>query len=266
MSASPTEPRKPLRLWPRFSLRTLLVAVLVASVPLGWVARRFRQVRKQREAVQEIARHGGTAMQCHLLGPSDDGDAYCPNWLRQLLDDDFFTSINYVSLSGPSVTDREIDVLQALPEMRSLTLTDCGVTDEGLSRLKSSASLESLSVEGSGISDRGLIHVVVLPHLEYLSLSNTPVTDVGLAKLRRLSRLQLLRVDGTKVTDDGLVHLKAFRHLETLSLDNTQITDAGLAHLRELPALRDLYLENTRVTDEGVAELQRTLKVLRINR
>ncbi len=52
-----TEPPK--RRWLQFRLRTLLIAVLVLSLPLSWFAWRMEKARKQREAVEVIRGTGG---------------------------------------------------------------------------------------------------------------------------------------------------------------------------------------------------------------
>ena len=56
----PTPPDKPRRWLPRFSLRTLLLFMLVcgiALIPLAW---KLEQARKQREIVAWVHEMGGT--------------------------------------------------------------------------------------------------------------------------------------------------------------------------------------------------------------
>ncbi len=48
--------------WFQFSLRTLLVAALVLSLPLSWFATRMARATKQRAAVEEIERLGGVTL------------------------------------------------------------------------------------------------------------------------------------------------------------------------------------------------------------
>ncbi len=48
MTTAPTTTRKPRRRWLQFSLRTLLVLMLVTSVPLGRLTYKLKQTREQR--------------------------------------------------------------------------------------------------------------------------------------------------------------------------------------------------------------------------
>jgi len=50
----------PLRRWLRFSLRTLIVLMLVLGAGLGWFAREVQKARAQREAATAIEKLGGS--------------------------------------------------------------------------------------------------------------------------------------------------------------------------------------------------------------
>ena len=47
------------RRWFRFSLRTLLIVVMLLSLPLGWLAMKMIQAERQRRAVEAIQEAGG---------------------------------------------------------------------------------------------------------------------------------------------------------------------------------------------------------------
>src|SRR3954454_8681669 len=51
----PLDPARPARRW-RFRLRTLLVAVLVVGLSLGWLARHLRREREQVALIAELKR------------------------------------------------------------------------------------------------------------------------------------------------------------------------------------------------------------------
>ena len=56
---TPTTSPTPRRRLFRFSLRTLLVVVVLLSVGLGWFAFKMRQAERQRKAVEKIREAGG---------------------------------------------------------------------------------------------------------------------------------------------------------------------------------------------------------------
>ena len=53
------------RRWFQFRLRTLLIAILLLSLPLSWFAVRLNKVRKQELTIKEIYRLGGV-VSCEL--------------------------------------------------------------------------------------------------------------------------------------------------------------------------------------------------------
>ena len=115
MTTEPTTTPNPKRRWYQYSIRTLLVTMVVISVPLGWLACKIRQAREQRIVVQQIQELGGMAIHCGGLEPREEWPPRVPSWLLKTLGDDFFRTINYVDLRGSKVTDADLVRLRALP-------------------------------------------------------------------------------------------------------------------------------------------------------
>ncbi len=59
MTQPPTTP-KPRRRWLQFSLRTLMVLMLVFGCGFGWAGVKLKQAREQRGAVKAIRKLGGS--------------------------------------------------------------------------------------------------------------------------------------------------------------------------------------------------------------
>jgi hypothetical protein len=64
MTAAAIQPNAPRR-WLRFSLRMLLVFMLLASIGLGWLGSTLLRVRKQRAIVAQIEAAGGWVFCSH---------------------------------------------------------------------------------------------------------------------------------------------------------------------------------------------------------
>ncbi|MCY2990028.1 MAG: hypothetical protein NTY19_19465 [Planctomycetota bacterium] len=113
MTNAPTTISKPQRRWFQFSLRTMLIVMLLAGSGMGWFAHRLKQASRQREAVAAIQKLGGAvAYDCELRGEGAPG----PVWLRQRLGDDFFTNVTWVNLGRTQVAAETMEQLQqALP-------------------------------------------------------------------------------------------------------------------------------------------------------
>ncbi len=231
---------KPKLPWYQFSLRSLLLFTVVASVflsPIGWY---IRQRRAFSNAAAPFEQLGGAVLGRHSWHDGAQG-------------------VVYVYFEGTGLKDAELgrlqEHMQSLSNLRDLCLRNTNITDRGLAHLKGLRSLVSLDLSNTQVTDAGLEHLKKLPNLETLTLSNTQVTDVGLECLKEFPSLDSLYLGGTQVTDAGLRHLKELSRLYSLSLGGTQVTDAGLRHLKELSRLYSLSLRDTQVTDAGLEQL-----------
>jgi len=230
---------KPKRRRFRFSLRTLIVFVTVASAGFGWLGIKVREANRQKEAVEAMQKLGGFVKYDYEFFDVSSAGA---TWLRKRVGDDFFADVGLLSLEKSRVTDAGLVDIRGLP------------------------NLEILSLNNTQVSSAGLMQLRGLTRLEALFLTYTPIADAGLEHLEGLVRLKTLSLADTQVTDAGLVHLKGLTQLETLHLSNTPVTDAGLVRLRQLTNLQQLFLNGTQVTDKGCDELQKALPNLKIIR
>jgi len=187
------ETRKPRPRWRRFSLRILLVFVLLLCLPLSWLRVKLNEAREQREAVTRIEQRNGRVF-AHCSVNADGSSvsmigkrtppATGTYWLRKWLGDDFFDSVAGVLFSRADIGDDDLPCLSRLTDLQVLMLHD------------------------TQISDVGLVHVQGLTNLEVLLLRNTRVTDAGLVHLAGLNKLKRLELHGTQVTDKGLDELR----------------------------------------------------------
>jgi hypothetical protein len=290
----PSRPLTLLRRLLRFSLRTLLLAVLVIGVMLGGYVNR---VRRQQAAIAAIEKFGGGAMYDYEIKNDwydANGESSVADWLRNRVADDYFHSIKLV-VFGPSTdlqeslrveveaADEVLRSLEGLPRLELLYTTKVPVSDEGMSYIGKLQCLQKLIIEDSSnvtdtgvahlagcrqlealelsgdsqISDEGLRVISQLPRLKYLYLADNRCTDRGLAHIGQMRQLTALYLHYSNITDDGLAHVASLTELETLSLRDAQVTNAGLRRLSGLKNLVTLSLERTQVSD--VSELSAAL-------
>jgi hypothetical protein len=140
MAMNDSDTPKPKRRWYQFRMRTLLVFVLLLSVPLSWFAWKLQKARRQREAVEAIVEAGGYVyydFQIDETGAEITGaQPTAPVWLRKSLGDDFFRAVTTVDLSGTQVTNTGLECLRGLNNLKELYLGGNLVTDAGLEHLK----------------------------------------------------------------------------------------------------------------------------------
>ena len=241
----------------RYSLRGMIVLILLVGGVLGWIV---HSARVQRVAIATIRRAGGSVWYDWQLKNgrvNRNGKLVWPKWLVDQLGVDYFGHVVSVLL-GEQGSDRELAHVGRLSQLKYLSLNRSRVTDAGLRSLEGLTHLEELSLRETAVTDPGLVHLRRLAQLKQLDLSLTEITSTGLVHLVGLNQLTDLSLRATQIDDHGMTHLEKLSNLQRLDLTNdTRITDAGLAYLKRLSGLRALTLWNVKFTSGGLKELRR---------
>ena len=168
-------------------------------------------------------------------------------------------NLESIELGGCNVTTEGILHLRSSRKLKRLGLADIRppLDDNAIERIASVwPNLESISLDSCQITDAGLSHVGNLRRLRYLNVSQTQITDKGLESLVGLSQLTTLHANNTKILDEGMVHLGTMTSLEKLDLNYTGISDRGLREVHGLTNLKRIYFVGTKVTDDGLEYLK----------
>lgn len=227
----------------QFSLKVLLIMVLVAGVGFARLSAWLQQTRKQRVVVTMLANRGAGAS---YPGEEEPG-------FRTLFGQQYFHSPVGLSV-GRGFEGDDVALIEALTELRFLSLASEDVSDDHLGHLAPLTRLNWLCLAGAKVRGPGLKHVARLPLLRSLELSNSTISDEGL-KFLRFSHLRYLYLGRTKIGDEGVAAIRTLPNLTTLDLSQTHITDDGLKWLGQMRMLEELHLAYDRVTDVGLAYL-----------
>jgi hypothetical protein len=161
-------PSRRSRRW-RFSLRALLLFVLLAAVAMAWVHR----ARRQHVAVEALrtSNPGATVLYDEQRPGYRRSESNWRAWARRQLGDDYVSTVTGAELYY--TTDADLECLSGLPQLKWLSL-----------------------VRSVDLTDAGLAHLGRLTSLETLILLDAEqVTDAGLRQLEPLKRLKRLRID-----------------------------------------------------------------------
>jgi len=280
-----------------FRLRTLIIIVTLIGLALFPVAAKVQKAREQKRTVAWVLANGGVVGYDWQSQESDATSPTGPKWLRRLLGDEFFQTVQRVNLNHTRVDDlaplrkltslrqlylwhtpvHDLSPLQGLTNLQQLHL---GHTQVGPIQFQGLTELRVLDLSGATVSD--LSSLATLTKLQILYVSGTQVGD--LSPLRRLAGLKCLRLERTHVRDlsplsrltklvelrlertqvSDLAPLKALTELRRVYLSGTQVRD--LSPLTKLSRLTSLYLYNTRVSDDQVARLQKALPKCKVRR
>jgi len=151
----------------QFSLRTLLIVILIAGISLG--IHGSRSMRK-RQATATIERLGGsieydykwkgygTSRQWYDYRAEPPG----PVWLRRALGENYFAEPVEIQLfADPKMHpeqfgDREAAQIAVCSELQWLVLMDTSITDAGLRHLRALTKLSRLDLEGTRVTEAGV--------------------------------------------------------------------------------------------------------------
>jgi hypothetical protein len=256
---SPTQAIKPRRRWFQYSLRSLIVLMLLASIGMTWLVAIKKLADRQGASVKAFQKDGGTVFYDYEVDSSGaaipSAQPPGPSWLRKLLGDDFFRTVIGVGVKTP----RDMELVGDFGELRLVSAYHVPLRDTDLKSLRELHQLKTLVLDNTNVSDAVLENIKGLSLLEQLALGATGVTDARLEKLSGLTRLQGLDLYECKITDAGLICLLKFSRLQILTLHHTKITDAGLKQLKGLKSLTLLGIEGTHVSAGAVAEFKQEL-------
>lgn len=217
---------------------------------------------------------------------SDDG-------LQQLAHMPQLEHLNLSEYPGGKLTDRGLDVLRQLPNLRTFEMTwQRGISDAGVRNLKLCAQLESVNLMGTPTGDGAIDALKEKPRLHRLDTGRL-VTDAGLALLHDFPKFKTWRedegteahllIDGpftnsglaslagldgvfeldlfwhvTGITADGFEVLRHLPNLVSLGCDGELSNDAAMRHIASIPRLRKLRAQGTAATDDGFIALSRS--------
>ena len=217
------------RRWLQFSMRTLLVAMTLLAIALGWVAYEREQTRQRREGIERLE---GLATRSIRSGGSQ------PAWSECLFGADPLANWDEIYMRFDEFSDEQSEWLKGMSQITGLGLTGTELTDAGLPNIRGLTKLVSLHLAETRVSDAGLIHLRGLANLEYLDLGGTHITDAGLENLYELKHLRRVWIDDTSVTPAGVEKLER-------ALPNTIIyclqSPATRQKARSYPFMYQLY-------------------------
>ena len=222
---------------------------------------------------------------------------------RELTDDGLLhlarmPQLEYLNLSeypGGKLTDRGLEVLRHLPNLRNFEMTwQAGITDAGVANLRSLRPAGACQPDGLAhrrwrhrsaarqapppqLQHRPARHrrrpaaAAQLPAAEAVArpdsgrdaahlLIDGPFTNEGLASLAGLEGVFELDLfwHVTGITPDGFAHLVQLPNLGSLGCDGDLSDDAAMRHIAAIPRLRRLRAQESVATDDGFVALSRS--------
>ena len=240
MTVKPKPLSRPWWNYVRFSLRALIVLVLLIGAGLGWLV---RSAHVQRDAVAAIRRAGGSVSYDWEWSNGKSipgGKPWAPRWLTDLIGVDYFAHVTSVWLQ-PAATDGAIVEVGHLTQLERLQLVGSfhqrrrTSTSEGAYQTLGTLPQQHSGQRRRAGTSEGADQAQVPPpqrhsgHRRRASASEGADQSLGTDPQRHSGHRR------------RAAHLKGLTNLTVLFLlDDTQVTDAGLMHLKGLTRLSSL--------------------------
>ena len=171
---------------------------------------------------------------------------------------------------GADVTADDVVLFGRLADLQTLQILDCrSFNDEMIGHLTGLERLRSLALTNSGLTDAGVETLVkAFPDLVELDLSsNTNLTGTSLKLITGLEKLERLTLLQNRFNDLNTRRLSKLPELRSLDLrGNMEAGDMTLDVVGKLPHLTAFKHRSTAVTDSGMHDLaaSKTLESLLI--
>ena len=165
------------------------------------------------------------------------------------------TYLKGVSVIGCSVTESDLSAIAGLPNLTTLVLAECGLTN--ITPLSTATKLEMLDLHGNTIQD--LTPLQGMEKLHTLNLAQNALSD--LTPIAGLPALATLSVAGNSLTT--LAPLSTVTTLTALDASTNMLTD--LSGVETLTALIGLYAFDNDLTNISAVETLTGLQELNVS-
>ncbi|MBN2476529.1 MAG: hypothetical protein JXB62_18085 [Pirellulales bacterium] len=155
-----------------------------------------------------------------------------------------------IMLRGEHFGDEDVAQVRSIRDLRWISLSESGITDEAFRHLADMPCLEGIDLSGTRVTDAQLGRLTALQGLRWLDLSDTKVTGEGLPALASLPRLETLLVNHNRIS-----RLELVKGFPSLSVVYTERCPLEAVHLAALPRITELALSSEELNGVHVDDL-----------
>jgi len=179
------------------------------------------------------------------------------------------TSIAWIRLVGPTITDEYVEALSGLTNLKIVDFENSNITDRSLEILKACPEIHTLDLRRNlGLTDNAIKLFAEFPKLQTLNILYNGFTESSLYDLDQLQSVRILDLRALPVTDGVLMFIADMENLEEIYIRSNSVTNAGIAELVNCPKLRAIELQDSSigVGSGAIFAEMKSLRFLRIFR
>jgi hypothetical protein len=228
---------------PQFSMRVLVVGMLLLGAGLGLVGRELFQIRskaqEQRAFVAQLKSKGVRLVE------KDRTDLTVFESLAVWIEGkDALSVVTEVKLSQGGLPEEEVQNIAKLEGLKSVSDEGKNFSDKSLELLGQNPTLETVSLyNGHRGSEAGAIALVSgKAPLSSLHLNQTTLTDEFVQAASKLPKLETFIIDAHKISPNAIASLVQSPRLSFLELKNAKGIGEALKRFATHPTLKSLTL------------------------
>ncbi len=236
----------------QFTLRELLLVMVILAVILAWWRTNHVRLQKEKDILQisevfnnECLEYRGPVFLIKLLG------GRC---LR-----DFFKVTSFSLSNNPNRHVPKLDskMSGSLPDIELLVAEEAKHADfEDIANLR---HLTSLVLVNTVVTEADSALIARISSLERLCLYNTSISSKGILTLQSLPRLKELFLDEVEIGAESARALAYLDNLQYLYIRESQISNSSVTYLANLTRLKQLHIQLSDIPPQECERLQMLL-------
>lgn len=182
-----------------------------------------------------------------------------------LANDRYTRSVNRFENNNIYYRANSLTLLQELPFLQSLYLSNNAIGGMGAKYVGQLSSLTTLDLTNNEIGEKGIKYLLSLSNIVSLDLSSNNIGSHGASIISEFSSLTSLNVGNNQLEEAGTKHISGLSSLTSLKVHNNQIGSQGAVFLSQLSCLTSLDIGNNRIGDLGAEYLSRLSSLTSLN-
>ena len=173
----------------RFSLRSLFVAVALASIAMAILMYLTIDYRKQLAIRSSLQKMGAYSVK---FGP---GNSFQASFHDPVGSSDIskYAEIGCLDFKEAHVTDESLANLSGMESVGLITFSLSDVCDDHLRHLKKLGKVRHLWLSHTGLTDDCVEHLIDIPGLESVNITKSLITQSGIKRLREVRPSVIVR-------------------------------------------------------------------------
>jgi Leucine-rich repeat (LRR) protein len=158
-----------------------------------------------------------------------------------------------------NANDKVTQRISQVATIFSLDLRGHDVTNKSLESIRNMRQLRELVLVDTSIDGEKLANLGALSRLRHLKITSSPIEEDSLQFVEKLERLEQLTLADIGISDADVRSMTTCRHLKTLFLGNVKVSDSAISDLGTMKQLKYLFLAGTDISEDGVRKLESLL-------